>query len=310
MKDRSANNSATRSEVYIERTNAALDYIVGNLDGDLSLNRVARVAQFSPHHFHRLFQTFVGETLNQFVKRQRLERALYLMSHAPNRSLTEIALECGFSSSSDFSRSFKARFDTAPSDFDVAHFRVNRREEFEEMTASLEQGPQRARLPVGQNPDGFKATLRDIPERTVAYIRIMDPYASSGVVDAASRLVSWAENHGHADGQWLGYQWDDPEIVAMKDCRYDVAVVIAEGATDFQPEGEVGRYQFPPMRVAEIAISGDIQLELRAIDWLYGTWLPQSGFVPDDQPAFEAWDSRPFAHGQEHFELRCQLPVK
>ena len=48
----------------------------------------------------------------------------------------------------------------------------------------------------------------------------------------------------------------------------------------------------------------------RAIDWPYTTWLPRSGFVPDDQPAFEAWIGRPFAHGTEHFTIACQLPVK
>ncbi len=79
---------------------------------------------------------------------------------------------------------------------------------------------------------------------------------------------------------------------------------------DVRPEGEVGRFEFPAMRVAEVAVSGDIKLEQRALDWLFGTWLPQSGFEPDDQPAFEAWTGRPFAHGFEHFELSCQLPVK
>jgi AraC family transcriptional regulator len=64
------------------------------------------------------------------------------------------------------------------------------------------------------------------------------------------------------------------------------------------------------MRVAEVVLSGGIDLEVRAIDWLYKTWLPRSGFVPDDQPAFEAWIGRPFAHGTEHFTIACQLPVK
>ena len=97
-----------------------------------------------------------------------------------------------------------------------------------------------------------------------------------------------------------------PEIVALEDCRYDVALVV----DDVEPAGEIGRFEFPPMRVAEVVLSGDIELEQRAIDWLFKTWLPQSGFVPDDQPAFEAWIGRPFAHGFEHFEIACQLPVK
>jgi AraC family transcriptional regulator len=297
---------------YIERTNAAIDYIVRNLDGELKLQDVAQVACFSPFHFHRVFRSLLGETLNQFVKRQRLERALYLMSHAPGRSLTDIALACGFSSSSDFSRSFKSRYGTAPSELDVDQFRASKRTEFEAAIASYESGPNLTRLPVGENPDGFEVTLRHLPARTVAYIRVLDPYqsSSSAVVDACNRLVHWAEQRGLADGAWLGYMWEDPEIVALEDCRYDVAVVVDDRRFDFQPDGEIGRFQFPSMRVADVAIRGDIQLEQRAIDWLFGTWLPRSGFVPDDQPAFEAWNGRPFAHGLEHFEISCQLPVK
>ena len=86
-----------------------------------------------------------------------------------------------------------------------------------------------------------------------------------------------------------------PEIVAAKDCRYDVAVVLdEEAAAPFVPEGEVGRYDFSPMLVANLPISGGIELEQRALDWLFGTWLPESGYEPDDQPAFEAWAGLPF----------------
>ena len=295
---------------YIKRTNAALDYIVRNLDGELKLEDIARVANFSPFHFHRVFRSLRGETLNQFVKRQRLERALNLMSHASGRSLTEISLACGFSSSSDFSRSFKSRYGSAPSAFDLEHFRATKRQEFADAMASHENGPDLGRLPAGQNPDGFAVTMRDLPARTVAYIRVLDPYQSSAVVEACQRLLEWAEQRGLADGDWLGYMWEDPEIVALKDCRYDVAVVVDESQFEFRPAGEVGRFEFPPMRVADVSIRGDIQLEQRAIDWLFGTWLPRSGFVPDDQPAFAAWNGRPFEHGYEHFELSCQLPVK
>ncbi len=67
--------------------------------------------------------------------------------------------------------------------------------------------------------------------------------------------------------------------------------------------------RFAPMTVAEIDIAGSVDLELRALDWLYGTWLPRSGFAPDHQPGFEAWAGEPFAHGAVHFELRVQLAV-
>lgn len=111
---------------------------MSNLDSSLRLEDVAQAAGFSPFHFHRVFRAILGETLQQFVKRQRLERALYWMSHTPSRSLTEIALECGFSSSSDFSRSFKQRFEVAPSAFDLEQFREERRADLEQVMANQE----------------------------------------------------------------------------------------------------------------------------------------------------------------------------
>ena len=64
------------------------------------------------------------------------------------------------------------------------------------------------------------------------------------------------------------------------------------------------------MTVAQVAIRGGLDLELRALRWLYGSWLPRSGYLPDDHPCFEAWISRPFAHGTEYFELLVQLPIR
>ncbi|GAA0741073.1 AraC family transcriptional regulator [Ideonella azotifigens] len=291
---------------YAERVNRAVDHIVRNLARPLRLEEVSAAAGFSPFHFHRIFKTLLGETLQQFVKRQRLERALYLMSHAPGRSLTDVALDCGFSSSSDFSRSFRQHHGVAPSLFDLEAFRSTRRDAFERILTTQAGSPLLTALPAGQNPDGFEVVLRELPARTVAYIRVHNPYREGAVQAACERLLAWAIPRGLADGQWLGYMWDEPEIVELAKCRYDVALVV----DDFQPAGEIGRFEFSPMRVAELVLRGDMALEARAFDWLYKTWLPRSGHVPDHQPAFEAWIGRPFAHGNAHFELACQLPVQ
>ena len=300
------NTPEANSADYVDRVNRAIDYIVGNLDRQLRLEDVAVEACFSPFHFHRVFKSLVGETLNQFVKRLRLERALGQMLHDPGRSLTEVALDCGFSSSSNFSRSFKQHFGLPPSVFDLDTFRRSRRKEFEDALSPPDARHLLEGLPSGENPDGFEVVMRELQARTVAYIRVLDPYQGTGVVEAAERLVAWAERRNFADGQWLGYMWEDPEIVAHEDCRYDVAVEVDHILRD----GEVGRFEFPPMLVAQIEIRGGIDLEMRALDWLYKTWLPSSGYAPEDQPCFEAWIGRPFAHGFEHFELFIQLPVK
>jgi AraC family transcriptional regulator len=287
---------------YVKRVNQAIDYVVQHLDEKLLLEDLARVACFSPFHFHRVFRSLVGETLSAFVRRLRLERALSMMSSEGRWSLTEVALACGFSSSSDFSRAFKGRFGVAPSAFDVKAFRARNRQDLWATSLQLE----RVGLPDPATAPEFDVRLRDLPARTVAYIRVLDPFMGRRVVEAANRLMAWADGRGLADGQWLGYMWDDPEIVAQKDCRYDVGLEVAH----VDPDGEIGRFEFAPMLVAQVEVRGGLDLELRAMEWLFGTWLPGSGYVPDDQPNFEAWIGRPFARGTGYSELLFQLPVR
>lgn len=299
----SPKNRWATTETYLARVNLAIDHIVDRLHEPLRLRDLARSAMLSPFHFHRVFQALVGATPAEFVKRLRLERALGLMARPRAPSLTSIALECGFSSSSDFSRCFKQRFGVPPSAFDIRAWRNARGGELQAVVAAV---PRLKSLPPRHNPDKFRVRIRDLPARRVAYIRVSRPYHGDGVVRACQRLVKWAERQGCADRQWLGYQWDHPEITALEDCRYYVAVE----AERFTPQGEVGRFDFPPMLVAEVEICGGLEWELRALQWLYGTWLPRSGYIPDDQPAFEAWRGRPFAHGNEYFELHAQLPIR
>ncbi len=299
---------------YVDRVNRAIDFILQNLDQSLKLEVVAQAAGFSPFHFHRIFRALVGESLNEFVKRLRLEQAIALMSRKDwatrrRQSLTEIALACGFASSADFSRCFKQRYGVPPSRFDVESFRLQRREEWQTAVTDAKHAEHRHlldKLKPGANPDGFEVRIRRLAPRVVAYIRVLDSYREGAVARAFERLMQWADARGLGGGQWLGYMWDDPEIVPHQKCRYDVGVEVP----DVTPRGEVGRRRFPAMQVAEVEVRGPIDLEMRALDWLFGTWLPASGFVPTEQPGFEAWIGRPFAHGTNHFELLLQLPVE
>lgn len=297
---------------YLERINRAIDFIIHAIargEKPIRLTDIASAAEISPYHFHRVFQSIVGETPADFVKRRRLDKALGLMVHARKPIFSAIATDCGFSSISDFSRAFKHQFGVSPSRFDFAAWRAAHRNELEALVYNSPERFHVHRLPSRENPDGFRVHIRDIPARTVAYIRVHDPYAGDGAYEAVRRLVAWADREKRVPpggGQWLGYQWENPEITPLKDCCYHAAVVVEP----FKPRGEVGMYRFPPMVVAQVEIRGGIDLELRALQWLKGSWLPRSGYVPDDFPLFESWIGRPFAHGTEHFTLHALMPIR
>ena len=104
-------NRPPRAE-YIARVNRAIDHINGNLAGDLSLQTLSAVANFSPFYFHRIFKAITGETLNHFIGRARLARACFLLRNNPKHSITAIAYDCGFSSSATFARAFRSAFST------------------------------------------------------------------------------------------------------------------------------------------------------------------------------------------------------
>ena len=110
----SARNSA---DVYRQRINLVIDHIKDHLTETLSIDSLARLVHFSPFHFHRIFRTSVGEPIHAFVLRLRLEKAIFQMLHGPKATLTSIALQSGFASSSDFSRTFKLQYGFSPRGF-------------------------------------------------------------------------------------------------------------------------------------------------------------------------------------------------
>jgi AraC family transcriptional regulator len=84
-----------------------MDYVEAHIAEDLTLEKLAAVAAFSPFHFHRVFAAITGETLSDFIRRIRLERAASGLVTLRETSVLGIALRCGFSSAATFARSFR-----------------------------------------------------------------------------------------------------------------------------------------------------------------------------------------------------------
>mgnify|MGYP000458632448 FL=1 len=67
---------------YQQRINLVLRHIEQNLDTRPDLDELARIACFSPYHFHRIFSALVGESVAAYKRRLLLERAAMQLGQA------------------------------------------------------------------------------------------------------------------------------------------------------------------------------------------------------------------------------------
>lgn len=83
-----------------------INFIDRHYSESLSNDYLARQASMSPNSFLRLFKSYTGTTLQQFVQQKRIEKAV-LMMHNSCESIEEISEKCGFSERQHFSKVFR-----------------------------------------------------------------------------------------------------------------------------------------------------------------------------------------------------------
>jgi AraC-like DNA-binding protein len=86
----------------------------------LKVRSVAAVAHLSEAHFIRSFHAVFGETPHRYLQRRRVERSMFLLRET-ERSVTDICLDVGFTSSGTFSRTFREIVGETPSDYRAGH---------------------------------------------------------------------------------------------------------------------------------------------------------------------------------------------
>src|SRR5205807_10237597 len=112
------------TEEYIKRILKVLVYIEEHIEGEMTMSELAKLSCYSPFHFHRIFQSIVGETVYQYTKRLRLERAARRLRNTV-KPVTEIALDASYDTPSAFTKAFKLYMGTSPRSYRMLHAAVD-----------------------------------------------------------------------------------------------------------------------------------------------------------------------------------------
>ncbi|MFD3836368.1 effector binding domain-containing protein [Streptomyces sp. NPDC058642] len=97
----------------LERLNQAMEYIEDRLDQRIEAADVARTALTSEYHLRRMFSALAGMPLSQYIRRRRLTIAGAEVL-AGDRTLLEIAVRYGYTSTEAFARAFRAMHGVGP----------------------------------------------------------------------------------------------------------------------------------------------------------------------------------------------------
>lgn len=324
--------SALREE-YISRINQVIDYIDHHLDQELNLETLARVANFSPYHFHRIFAAMMEETLNHFIQRLRVEKAASLLINNPRTSITEVAFDCGFSGPATFARAFKERYGLSASEYRI-------RKPFEESKNGKTESKNHQSLSkegkdinvsfsyLNGNPLKMiwrivmkgkqefqvkgEVEVKMMDPMVVAYVRHVGPYKGDEQLFAGlfQKLMTWAGPRdllNFPETQALCVYHDNPEITEEEKLRTSVCISIPK---DTEVDGEIGKMTLPGGKyaVAHFEINGDQYQE--AWNMVFGGWLPESGYQPDDRPCFEICHNNPKEHPENKHVVDICVPVK
>jgi len=94
------------------RISTIIDYMRTHLGDEISLNTLAEIAGCTSYHVIRLFKETMGMSPHAYLIQLRLERARELLDEG--KTITDAALDSGFSDQSHLTRRFKKRFGITP----------------------------------------------------------------------------------------------------------------------------------------------------------------------------------------------------
>ncbi|NVO10734.1 MAG: AraC family transcriptional regulator [Bacteroidales bacterium] len=289
-------------------------YINQNLAGDVSLETIARIANYSPFHFQKIFSEALKETPKQYVIRLRLERAAHFIKIFPNLAINEIASGCGFSSNSIFSRAFKNYYGIS-----AEKFRELPSDKLQEVSVKRNKFTHWEETP-------WITPITDIQEK-IETIKIYSPPAVStmypfkiaciqttlshkeNISFAFKSLLQWAVPRElvTTSTKYFGIWLDFPFITPSDKCRFLCGIEIG---SDIQPSNGISIITFNKGQYINYEIIGDINETLGSLVALNHNYIDSMGYSISEMICYEQLSESPVDKPYEKILRNLLIPVK
>lgn len=294
-------------EAYIRQIQKVQDYIEKNIHHPLTLDELSGVAGFSKYHFSRLFQGLMNESLAYYVNRIRLEKTLFLLAHRPDKNITDIALDLGYSDSAVYARAFKNFYGISPKEYRSTYSK-NCKDSFLLPRYNGDTADESQVTPV----DG-KVHFETLKTQPLMYVRHSGTYET--LAENYPRLIDTlyktCQSKGLLDeNNWiLAMYHDNPEFGTESQFRTSICLTVSREAV-FEEESIVGHmtlegglYAVGRFHIKEHEYPG-------AWRYMYKEWITKSGYVPRNFYPFEVYRNNPHEDKNHMHWVDIYVPIK
>lgn len=279
----------TTQQSYRDRLNRVTAYLHANLESDIGIDALSDVACLSSYHWHRIYTAMSGETVAVTLRRLRLQRAADRLANS-DMEIAKVAELAQYGSQDAFARAFREAYGQAP----AAYRQGGSHAAFKAANASTDAA-------------GFTVSIEHVD--AVRCISVPHQGAYLKIDAAMGQLfgaLAGAEMLG-PDTQMQAVFYDDPDLTPEAELRSAACVPCAEGVD--LPDG-TQELRRPAGTYAKLEYVGPYADMKDAYRWLYGVWLPASGYDIADRPGFEAYLNSPVDTAPQDLRSDIYLPVQ
>ncbi len=290
---------------YIKRINHVLDFIEKNLDINLSLEQLSKKAHYSSYHFHRVFSTIIGENLNQYISRKRIERIASILLIGTNKPIKELAYNYGFNNESSFSRAFKKYYGISPTRFTTERKNILSKIGIEPFTTekyicSIDNIKKWIEM-------NAQITVKELQEIKLAGIMHIGEFDKIG--NMYQRLIEWGnkkEMLSLSDFKAITIYHDNPNITQISKVRYSACITINK---EFKTEGEIR-----PLTIQRgNYVIGNFEIEAKDFPKAWESmciWVLDNNYRFRDGDYFEVYLNDHKTHPEQKFIVDICVPIE
>lgn len=261
----------------MQRFFKSIDYVEHHIYDAISIHDIANASNYSTYHFSRIFKALVGDSPKEYLRKRRLTIAADRLIKEETRIL-DLALEFQFESQEAFTRAFKQLFDVTPGQFrkHADPFRLMYKDQFSPHMLSHLQNQ------LAMEPDIIERPAL----KTVGVARrYNEEDLELKVLWSAFRpFVNSIPNRVGKDAFGIYEEYEETE----EGVGFTYICSVAVDSFDDIPEGMVAR-TIAPQKYARFKHKGPVATLERTLKYVWGSWLPKSGYEYVAKPDFELY---------------------